>query len=69
MGFLGVVVAISAVTAVVFYLMKKYQWIKQNLDNIQGPTALPFLGNIHQFKFAPDRKFIQRINVLETLRR
>jgi len=39
--------------------MKKYQWIKQNLDNIQGPTALPFLGNIHQFKFAPDQFFEQ----------
>uniref|UniRef100_A0AC34QXY8 Cytochrome P450 n=1 Tax=Panagrolaimus sp. JU765 TaxID=591449 RepID=A0AC34QXY8_9BILA len=59
MGLVGLTVVLVSVTAVFLYLVKKFLWIKQNLDRIQGPTALPFIGNLHQLKFASDEFFEQ----------
>uniref|UniRef100_A0A914XR75 Cytochrome P450 n=1 Tax=Panagrolaimus superbus TaxID=310955 RepID=A0A914XR75_9BILA len=59
MGLVGIAVVICGITAVLAYIMKRYNYIKEHLDKIQGPTKLPLIGNLHQFKFQPDQFFEQ----------
>uniref|UniRef100_A0A7E4W9V8 Cytochrome P450 n=1 Tax=Panagrellus redivivus TaxID=6233 RepID=A0A7E4W9V8_PANRE len=59
MGLIGIAVVVGAVTAIIYYIARRYNFMKVNIDKIQGPTPLPLIGNIHQFKFRPDQFFEQ----------
>jgi hypothetical protein len=57
MGILGVLVLTSIVAWLSTWLLRKYIRIQKLLNKIQGPTALPVIGNLHQFRLNPDGQF------------
>jgi hypothetical protein len=54
MAFLGILVLSGLFAWLSAWLLRKYARIKGLLDKIQGPTALPLVGNLHQFRLNPD---------------
>lgn len=54
MGALGLITFIFAFSWLVVWLFKKYARIRKLINKIQGPSELPLVGNLHQFRFNPD---------------
>ena len=60
MGLFAVAVIISSFYWIISWFYKKARFIYERLTAIQGPAALPVIGNLHQFHFKPEgRSFLR----------
>uniref|UniRef100_A0A914NYW2 Cytochrome P450 n=1 Tax=Meloidogyne incognita TaxID=6306 RepID=A0A914NYW2_MELIC len=54
MSFLGILIVTIIFSWFFVWFLRKYERVKCLIDKIQGPTALPIIGNLHQFRLNPD---------------
>lgn len=56
MGAIGVLVVVALITTLAVWLARTYKKYQHSLTRLQGPTARPLIGNLHQLRIKPDGK-------------
>ncbi|XGW03819.1 hypothetical protein V3C99_015176 [Haemonchus contortus] len=69
MGLVAIALAISVFTWITNFIYKKAKYIFDRIAVFQGPVALPFIGNLHQFHFTPEEFFEQAQGLAYMLRK
>ncbi|PIO72742.1 hypothetical protein TELCIR_05314 [Teladorsagia circumcincta] len=69
MGLVAVALVVAAFTWITSFLYKKAKYILDRMSLFQGPVALPFIGNLHQFHFTPEEFFEQAQGLAYMLRK
>ncbi|KAF8386607.1 cyp-42A1 [Pristionchus pacificus] len=59
MGFVTIFSIAAALTWLLRLIYFKAKYIYDRMTGMQGPAALPFIGNLHQFRFEADEFFEQ----------
>lgn len=59
MALVGICVLTLLASWLIAWLLRKYMRVKYLVNQLQGPTALPLIGNLHQFRLNPDEFFEQ----------
>ncbi|CAJ0582832.1 unnamed protein product, partial [Mesorhabditis spiculigera] len=59
MGLVGVALAVSIISFVLSWITRKAKYVYERISALQGPHALPILGNFHQLHVNPVEFFEQ----------
>ncbi|WKY11914.1 hypothetical protein Q1695_003468 [Nippostrongylus brasiliensis] len=59
MGLIAIAIVVAVITWISSFVYRKAKYILERISVIQGPVALPIIGNLNQFHFKPEEFFEQ----------
>lgn len=62
MGLLSASLITAMFVWIAHFVIKKFRTVLKQISALQGPSAWPLIGNLHQFHFKPDGMLQSSLN-------
>lgn len=64
MGLMSASLVMLILIWIAHFVFKKIRTVLKQISSVQGPPALPLIGNLHQFHFKPDGMYSNFLHII-----